>query len=228
MALPIDDALTGPCDVALFPLPNVVLFPRAILPLHIFEPRYRQMTADALAGDKQIAMALLTGRRDPDDPMVPAIAPVVCVGTIIEHQLLEDGRYNLLLRGHTRAVVTGEDRSRPYRVGTCVPLVESAAMEIDLDEPRRRLRQVVQRRAIADTPAGRQLAEVIESHHVPTAVAADLIAFHLLEDVALRQALLEEPDVRARVARLATELAAAFPELPAAPRITDAAVEGEG
>jgi hypothetical protein len=59
MACPLESVGKGVLTVPLFPLPNVVLFPRAVLPLHIFEERYKAMTADVLAGDRLIAMALL-------------------------------------------------------------------------------------------------------------------------------------------------------------------------
>src|SRR6201986_4186242 len=88
-------------SVALFPLPNVVLFPRAVLPLHIFEERYKVMTADALSGDRQIAMALHKPGCETDFDGRPPTEPVVCVGTILSHERLPDAKYNFLLQGHT-------------------------------------------------------------------------------------------------------------------------------
>src|SRR5215208_8153614 len=76
--------------VPLFPLPNVVLFPRAVLPLHIFEERYKAMTSHALEGDRQIAMALLQPGWEKHYYSRPAIEPVVCVGTILSHEKLPD------------------------------------------------------------------------------------------------------------------------------------------
>ncbi|MFT3787155.1 MAG: LON peptidase substrate-binding domain-containing protein [Tepidisphaeraceae bacterium] len=95
-------------------MPNVVLFPRAVLPLHVFEPRYRQMTADVLTGDKLIAMALLKEGWQKTYHGRPEIYDVVCVGKVIGHEMLDDGRYNLLLEGSSR-----EDRGRG--LGTGVP-----------------------------------------------------------------------------------------------------------
>src|SRR3954451_1252177 len=89
--------------VPLFPLPNVVLFPRAVLPLHIFEERYRAMIADALNGQRQIAMALLKPGWERDYYSRPEIEPIVCVGQILTHEQLGDGNYNLLLQGSVRA-----------------------------------------------------------------------------------------------------------------------------
>src|SRR3954464_4040637 len=94
-----DDEMNPFAAVPLFPLPNVVLFPRAILPLHIFEERYKLMTADALAGDRQIAMALLQSGWEKNYYGRPAIEPIVCVGTILNHERLADGKYNFLLQG---------------------------------------------------------------------------------------------------------------------------------
>src|SRR5947209_17017865 len=83
----------------LFPLPNLVLFPQVIQPLHIFEPRYRQMTADALDDDRLIALALLQPGWEPDYGGTPPLFASACLGKIVADQCLPDGRFNLLLRG---------------------------------------------------------------------------------------------------------------------------------
>lgn len=109
-------AFTG--KAPLFPLPNVVFFPHILLPLHIFEPRYRQMVADALEGDRLLAMALLKSQPLSNGPAVPAIHPTVCLGKIISHEQLPDGRSNLVLQGLSRARVLAEETSSlPYRIG---------------------------------------------------------------------------------------------------------------
>ena len=102
----------------LFPLPNVAFFPHGLLPLHIFEPRYRRMTADALDGNRCIAMAQLKpgweGRPDDDRPPV---YEHVCLGRIIAEEKLPDGRFYLILQGVSRARVLGEEPTDlPYRV----------------------------------------------------------------------------------------------------------------
>src|SRR3954466_5571076 len=115
MSNPLDPDLSA---VPLFPLPSVVLFPRAVLPLHIFEDRYRAMTADALEGDRLIAMALLRPGWEKSYYGRPAIEPVVCVGRIVSHEKLADGKYNFLLQGLVRAVVVREhlQHETPYRI----------------------------------------------------------------------------------------------------------------
>src|SRR5882762_6901776 len=133
--------------VPLFPLPNVVLFPRAVLPLHIFEERYKQMTADVLDGHRQIAMALLVRGWEKDYYGRAAVESVVCVGTILSHERLVDGRYNFLLRGHTRARIVREVGEGPYRQGALEPMLESHAGEMALSEARERLIEMFKREA---------------------------------------------------------------------------------
>src|SRR6516164_1935181 len=94
----------------LFPLPNVVMFPSIVHGLHIFEPRYRQMTADALASDRLIAMVLLRPGWEENYHERPAIFSVCCLGRILADKKLDDGRYNLQLRGLCRARIVREIR----------------------------------------------------------------------------------------------------------------------
>src|SRR3954465_12071673 len=93
----------------LFPLPKVVLFPHAVLPLHIFEPRYRQMTEDALAGDRLITMIQIRPRSEGETWREPVeIEEVGCLGRIIQHERLADGRFNMLLLGRKRVRILRE------------------------------------------------------------------------------------------------------------------------
>ena len=101
--------------IPLFPLPGVVLMPGTMLPLHIFEPRYRAMVADALAGDRTIGMAMLYPGWEAggDDPRIYAVGGA---GEIVESEELEDGRYNILLEGRFRYRVIEETPANPYRI----------------------------------------------------------------------------------------------------------------
>src|SRR2546421_9276335 len=177
--------------VPLFPLPNVVLFPRAVLPLHIFEERYKRMTADALAGDRLIAMALLAPRWEKQYYSRPEIAPVVCVGRIISHEKLPDGKYNFLLQGETRARIIEEHRDLPYRVADLEPLVESEHLEIDLIDYRQRLMSMLSQDLLERLPAAREYRRLLCSA-LPTSQVMDLLAFHLIDDVCAKQSLLAE------------------------------------
>src|SRR6185369_8808617 len=92
----------------IFPLPRVQLFPHALLPLHVFEPRYRDMVRDAMAGPRLIAVAALEPGFEADYHGRPAVRAVVGVGEVIGHEALEDGRCNILLRGVARARIDTE------------------------------------------------------------------------------------------------------------------------
>src|ERR1051325_1476612 len=114
-----------PPSIPLFPLPNVVLFPNVFLPLHIFEPRYRQMVADALAGDRLIGITLLLPGYGADYEGRPSIYGIGCAGVITHSQPLADGRYDIVLRGIEKFRVRSEDQSKPYRIGNIAAIDES-------------------------------------------------------------------------------------------------------
>ena len=203
--------------VPLFPLPNVVLFPRAVLPLHIFEERYKAMTADALRGHRLVAMALLRPGWERDYYHKPEIRPVVCVGRILSHERLPDGKYNVLLQGQMRARVVRElDRGEPYRVAELERLEESDVPESELGPERERLARVFRPAMLGSTPVGRQFRALLGAGELRTSDVADLVAFNYLDDVPLKQALLEECDVRRRVRLTLDALEAARPLLQAA------------
>ncbi len=104
---------------ALFPLPSAVFFPRTLFPLHIFERRYRQMTADALEENRLIAMAVLKpGWELLSGDRVPPIHDMVCLSKIAAEEKLSDGRYLLVMQGLCRARVVREiGADLPYRIG---------------------------------------------------------------------------------------------------------------
>src|SRR5204863_9921363 len=99
------------------------LLPRAIIPLNLFEPRYREMGEDSVARHGLIAMALLKpGYEARYYTHIAAIHPIVCLGRMVRHERLDDGRYNLLLQGVCRATIQREDRERSYRRGWLQPV----------------------------------------------------------------------------------------------------------
>jgi hypothetical protein len=101
----------GPLRVPIFPLGGALLFPRAQLPLHIFEPRYRAMVRDALGTDRLIAMI-----QPKDEAEPPKLFDVGCIGRIIASEELEDGRFNIVLAGLSRFRIIQELRvATPYR-----------------------------------------------------------------------------------------------------------------
>ena len=130
-----------PPTIPIFPLPNVVLFPNVFLPLHIFEPRYRQMVDDALRGDRIIGMVLLRPGWDKDYEGRPPVYPIGCAGVITHAERLTDGRFNIVLRGMEKFRVAEEDAGRPYRVAHVDPIDEPPATEFGaaMRDERRRL-----------------------------------------------------------------------------------------
>ena len=116
--------------IPLFPLPDVVLLPGTLLPLHIFDPRYRAMVADALEGDRTIGMTMLKPGAEAHED-APPIHRIGTAGEIVESEALPDGRYNILLEARFRFRVLDEAAPDPYRVARIeevrtVPIPETA------------------------------------------------------------------------------------------------------
>ena len=99
----------------LFPLPNVVLFPKTLVPLHIFEERYRAMVKSALGSDAMIAVVLVREDLPPEPPDKPPVHEIACLGKIETYEELEGGRYNILVAGTRRIRLLREVESAPYR-----------------------------------------------------------------------------------------------------------------
>jgi Lon protease-like protein len=191
----------------LFPLPNLVLFPWVTQPLHIFEPRYRQLMVDALAGDRLIAMALLCSGWEEDYHKRPPIHSVVCVGRILQEERLPDGRFNLLLHGLRRGRVHEELKAdRLYRV---------ARINLEEDEPvaqpgreaslRRQMVQKVTPFFSAHPPAMEQLRRLTESS-LSLGALCDVFSFALPLETEVKQLLLEQLAVEQRVRLLLCSL----------------------
>ena len=182
----------------LFPLPGVVMFPHAVLPLHIFEPRYRQMTRDALNGDKLVTVVQLLPKPDASDPDPPPLETVGCLGRIIRHEALPDGRFNFLLLGRKRVRLR-----RELATDTMYRMAEVEVLD-DLDEPspagpvRDEFRALFRRAFEGPLGLDPDLAKVIDSD-LPLGVLTDIVAHALGLPAEIKQALLDEPRVARRV-----------------------------
>ncbi len=187
--------------VKLFPLPNLVLFPGVIQPLHIFEPRYRKLMEDAVSSDQLIAVAKLK-----PEPALnhnePAIATTVCVGKIVTHAELPDGRFNLLLLGAQRATVIREIATDlPYRMAD-VKIAKTSQDPMDGDDVSMRtqasrlFRQLVANDDSLDSEAVGQLL----NDHLPLGMLMDLLTFSSGAALRDQQDILEtfDIDMRAR------------------------------
>ena len=192
------DSFTG--IVKLFPLPNLVLYPSILQPLHIFEPRYRQMTEDALQGDRHIALALLQSDWESEYLQAPAIHPVVCLARMVTEQRLDDGRFNILVRGLKRAKILQElPTEKLYR---------SAEVELLQDRPLNnpKLKEQFFQELMGQIPLWfPDHSEMLEKFHqliqsdMPVGAICDIVSFAFPFPLPLKQELLEETQVELRV-----------------------------
>ncbi len=118
------EAQALPTTIPIFPLQDVMLFPHSTRALHIFEPRYRAMVADALEGDSIIGMILLQPGYEAEYEGRPPVYAVGCAGVIIAVEELPDGRYNIVLDGLMKFRILSEDASRAYRLAEVEALPE--------------------------------------------------------------------------------------------------------
>jgi uncharacterized protein len=183
-----------PPTIPIFPLPNAVLFPNVFMPLHIFEPRYRAMVADALAGDRIIGMVLLKPGFEPDYEGRPPVYPVGCAGVVTHSERLDDGRYNIVLRGIEKFRIAGEDDSTSYRLAHVEPLPETMR-EADRELLRNKRLRLEALLAAAIERGGRdpKFPPAVADEDLINALA-QYLAFEPLE----RQALLERDGILAR------------------------------
>jgi Lon protease-like protein len=189
-------------DIPVFPLPEAILFPGALLPLHIFEPRYRAMLAHCLQTHRAMVIARICEGTEPDAEGRPRFESIAGLGVIVRHQSLPDGRANIVLQGRARVAIEERPSDAPFRRVRAVvrPEIETAIAATD---------------RAALIAAATAFANALESHQnlafalppdAPPQTIADLCAQHLLFDADVRQAVLEERDVAARVRRVTAEL----------------------
>ena len=188
----------------LFPLPNVVLFPNVFLPLHIFEPRYREMVADAVASDRLIGMVLLRPGWERDYEGRPAVYPIGCSGVLTHVERLGDGRFNLVLRGLERFRIVEEDHDRPYRRAVVEPLHEQTLAGEDREAIRRQRSKLESMLSPVRSELGE--ARLATDARVPAAMSDEDLVNALAQYLDLepleKQALLEKPCLRTRAESL--------------------------
>jgi Lon protease-like protein len=194
--LPKDDLRDFDGVTRLFPLRGVVLFPNVILPLHIFEPRYRQMTEHALAGDQRISLIQSRPSLETTYPDRPPLLEVGCLGRIVQHERLPDGRFNILLLGVRRFRLERElDAKTLYRQAEVrlleepSPTARSTILGLDLAREFERI--------VTLDPDWRPILQ----GNVRLGVLTDLFAHAFQFPAEVKQTLLEEvdPDRRAEL-----------------------------
>lgn len=192
----------------LFPLPNLVLYPHVVQALHIFEPRYRELTQDALAGDKLIAMALLAPGWETGYEGRPPLQPTACLGRIATFHELPDGRYNLLLLGLKRVQVVEElPPERSFREAL-VQIVEDEYPPQGAEARVRIQRQLLEgfRRALPLLPDMQEQVEQFTSSDTSLGILTDILAYSLPLSLDEKLLLLGEANVDRRAAFLADYL----------------------
>jgi len=195
----VDFDLTEPSlpngPVPMFPLPGVFLFPHQVIPLHIFEQRYRDMVRDLLDGPGRFVIASPRIGEKETSQHVPAVVPVGGLGEILRHELLPDGRYMIWVLGVARVHVQEVESPHLYRQVECLPFMETAVPEPDREDLAGELREAASARLKEPLPL---------PDSTPPGLLADLLVQTLQAPRELVERAYLEPDVAVR-AHLALE-----------------------
>ena len=197
----------------IFPLPGVQLFPHALLPLHVFEPRYRDMVRDAMGGERLIAIASFEPGYEANYHGRPAVRPMIGVGAVVGHEPLGEGRANIVLRGLTRARIERElPPDESYRLVDASTVGDLVSDELDAAAARDMLVLLADQLALKLPSGGETLRELARSQPELGALV-DVLSAALVTDPDDRQMLLETIDVAARVDRVSGEIATVLTRL---------------
>lgn len=193
-----------PNEVPVMTLPETAFFPQALMPLHIFEPRYRHMLKDVLAADRLFAVAGLDPKGDPSNPEPPH--RIATVGIVRACQGNENGTSNLLLQGLSRVRITGIAQEEPYRRIQVQPLTSHAGAELEANAAlKRTVRQLIGVKAKLGGHVPEDFLQFLGTVKDPE-VFVDLVSFNLCHSVATKQRLLETLDVHQRLILLGAHL----------------------
>jgi Lon protease-like protein len=207
----VSQAVSGTLLAPLFPLPDTVFFPETVLPLHVFEPRYRRLAADCLAGDGRLVVVRLRPGWDKDYEGRPPVHEVGGLGDVVQSERLSDGRYNLLVVGRARVRIEAEEArpDLPYRLARVRPLADvlPPGGGRDLGEPLRTLRGAHVRLLAALGQAHADVVSRVTAAGASPGAVVDRIVSAVVPDVAVRQRLLETLEVDRRVELAASAVA---------------------
>ncbi|HEY4300260.1 MAG TPA: LON peptidase substrate-binding domain-containing protein [Candidatus Didemnitutus sp.] len=200
------ESLKVPKVLPVMTLPRTVFFPQSLLPLHIFEPRYREMLRDVLASDRLFAVARLDPAEAAKSGAPEPPHRIATVGIIRACQKAEEDASNLLLQGLTRVEICGIVREKPYRMISVRTLATRAGgTQQDLDAIRVDVMRLLNVRRRLGAPAPKGITQFLDSIEDIDAFV-DVAAFNLCEDDAVKQRLLEELDTNRRLVLLARQL----------------------
>ena len=196
----------SPVYLPIFPLPDLTFFPHTVLPLHVFEARYRAMVTDCLSRDGRLAVVGLLPGYEACYEGKPAVKAIAGAGRIVRCERLATGRFNILLRGEGRIRIEREvPTDTLYRVVAAAPLAEVGGDRPVVTSLARGVRErCVKIFEALDRPT-KEMGESLEAVGSP-AELGDQVASAMLPDSSVRQALLEELDVERRLDRLTAAL----------------------
>ncbi|MEO5742081.1 MAG: LON peptidase substrate-binding domain-containing protein [Vicinamibacterales bacterium] len=184
-----------PAAIPIFPLEVTMLFPGVSRPLHIFEPRYRAMVADALKGDRIIGMTTLKPGYEANYAGRPPIYEIGCAGVITDVEELPGGRFNIVLRGVAKFRVTGEDDSRSYRLARvdAMPEVTNDVEKAALRKQRQRLEALITKGSDSKVPPATADEDLVNmlAQYLPMTHAQRQAMLELRNPVLRAQALIE-------------------------------------
>ncbi len=195
------DPLQTGMTIPVFPLPATVFYPGTPLPLHIFEPRYREMTADALEGKRQIGMVLLKPDYEEEYFEKPQIYSVGCVGNIEKEIKHLDGKYNFILIGLRRFRIVSEKEGKAYRQAEIELLEEKNEQDITENQPNKCREKLIEnfREFLDFIPEGNpQKSEPDWNIGTKLSEFTDRLAYQLDFSLEQKQSFLEEQDVLKR------------------------------
>lgn len=181
-------------------LPNAILFPQAVLPLHIFEPRYRRMLKESLETHRLFSVALMREEPTPGQPE-PHPHDVGCVGIISASFQLPDGTSNVLIQGLHRVRFTEFLPEAPYPVAAIEPLETTHGPAAETNKLASRIGKLAKLRAAAGKTIPHPLLQALSALG-DAEMLADLVSFTLLTDLRQKQQLLEMLDLRLRLQKL--------------------------
>ncbi len=197
-----------PATLPVMTLPDTVFFPQALLPLHIFEPRYREMLRDVLAHDRLFAIARLNPQGQKKFGQPEPLHQIASVGIIRACQKGDNDTSNLLLQGLCRVEVKSIVREEPYQVIAVQPIVTTAGSnQAELEILRLEVMRLINLRRRLGTPAPKGITQFLESIDDIDAFA-DIAAFNLCENSAIKQQLLETLETSRRLQLFADSLKA--------------------
>ncbi|MFZ5479332.1 MAG: LON peptidase substrate-binding domain-containing protein [Myxococcota bacterium] len=175
----------------LFPLPGTVLMPGSLLPLHVFEPRYRQLVSDCLRDHVPLSVPQLRPDEETDSTGRPAFYPYASVGLIGAHQELADGRFNVLVQPLARIrIVEERSTTRLYRIARAIVLVDEHVPRDELATVGERVRGVFAPLVGRMGQVGEGVARALRS--LPAERVSEAVASVVLRADDLRQAFLSE------------------------------------